>query len=419
MKFGDLSKKIEFAFHVFLLFFLMSAVLPLWQQMSGFPYDPVDGDPVQRGILLSGYLLTTPIILFNPIRALRVVGRSPLPWLLILWAAVTILWSESAEITVRRVIAVLLTTLYVLVLYIRYPFQSFLRLLGMAFFTAIFSSLLMVAFKPDWGIMSSVHQGAWEGVFVHKNSLGKVSVFALCFFSMLWLCSQNRRERAFWAGAFVLGAITLIGSRSVTALVVSGTTLIGAILLRVGRPWRKIWPVFLLIILLFASSIVLWAIQNGEVLVDALGRDVSLTGRIPLWQVLIPMGLEHPLGYGYGAFWLGLKGPSAEVWYALGWAVPNAHNGFLELWLHLGWVGLVLAFSLLGRIFIANLEPALAGSQEAVFWILFCIAFVTYNFVEVNLFNQNNIYWVLLAYASISTKWHRSGRRVSSLLPAT
>jgi exopolysaccharide production protein ExoQ len=387
-----------------MLFFLMSALLPLRQQMSGLPYDPVEGDPVQRGILLSGYLLTIPIFLFNPSRAFQVVSRGPVPWLMILWAAITILWSGSAEITVRRVIAVLLTTLYVLVLYLRYPFQSFLRLLGTAFFIAIFSSLLMVAFKPDWGIMSSVHLGAWEGVFVHKNSLGKVSVFALCFFTMLGSCSRNRRERVFWAGAILLGAIALVGSRSATALVVLGTMVLGAIVLRVGRPWRKVWPVFILLILLVGSGVVLWAIQNREILVDALGRDASLTGRVPLWQVLLPMGLENPLGYGYGAFWLGLKGPSAEVWHALGWAVPNAHNGFLELWLHLGWVGLGLGIILLGRIFTANLERALAGSHEAIFWILFCIIFTTYNFVEVNLFNQNNIYWVLLAYAYFSTQ---------------
>ena len=94
----------------------MNAFVPLWRQMSGFLYDPVEGDPVQRGTLLSGYLLTIPVIFFNPSRALQVVSRGPVPWLLILWAAITILWSGSADIALRRVVAVLLTTLYVLVL---------------------------------------------------------------------------------------------------------------------------------------------------------------------------------------------------------------------------------------------------------------------------------------------------------------
>lgn len=411
MKLSDLLIKIEFAFHVSTLLLLMNALEPLWLEMSGFLYDPVQGDPIQRGLLLSGYLLSIPIILFYPISTFRIASRSPLLWLMIVWAAFSILWSGSPDVTLRRVIAVLLTTLFSLALYLRYPFQSFLRLLGATFFLAILSSLLMVAFKPDWGIMGSIHEGSWRGVFIHKNNLGKVSVFALCFFASLWSSSRNRGQRVFWAGVFVLGALTLIGSRSATALVVVGTTALGAMLLRAAQPQRKAWPLLLLIILVIGSGVILLIIQNSEIFLDALGRDISLTGRVPLWQVLIPMGLKNPLGYGYGAFWLGWKGPSAEVWYALGWYLPNSHNGFLELWLDLGWVGLGLGIILLGKMLIGCLRPALSGSKEALFWMLFGIIFLTYNLVEVNFFGQNSIFWVLIAYAYFSAQLRLSGGR--------
>lgn len=408
MKFSELRKQIEFAIHVGMLFFLMSALVPLWRQMSGFSYDPVEGDSIQRGILLSGYLLTIPAILFHSKSALHVVIRSPTPWLMALWAALSILWSESPDITFRRVIAILLTTLFSLVLYLRYPFQSFLRLLGTAFFIVILLSLLMVAFKPEWGIMSSVHEGAWEGIFVHKNSLGKVSVFAICIFTTLWSLSHKASQRLFWVGAVLLGIVTLLGSRSASALVVASTMAPGIIILRVGRPWRKIWPMILLITLMTVGGAALLVIQNSEFLLNVLGRDISLTGRIPLWQVLIPMGLARPLGYGYGAFWLGWDGPSAEVWSKLNWYLPNAHNGFLELWLNLGWLGLGLGVILLGTIFVRNLKPAFTKSKEAIFWILFSIILIFYNLVEVNFFIQNNIYWVIIAYAHFSTQQPKS-----------
>ncbi len=335
--------------------------------------------------------------------------KSPLPWLLILWAAISMLWSGAPDITFRRVIAILLTSLYALVLYLRYPFQSFLRLLGVAFFIAIISSIIMVVLKPDWGINTAVQEGAWRGIFYHKNNLGKVSVFALCFFAMLWSLCRNRGQRLFWAGAFVLGMVTLLGSRSVSALVVFGTMTLGTFLIRVARPLRKVWLTLFLVILVIGSGAILLILQNSEVLFEALGRDVSLTGRVPLWQALIPMGLRQPLGYGYGAFWLGWSGPSAEVWSQFDFLYPNSHNGFLELWLDLGWVGLVLSIFLLARIFMKNLRPALSGSKEAICWILFWIILVTYNIVEVNLFNQNNIYWVILAFAYISTQKKSSG----------
>lgn len=404
MKIRDLLSKIEFVLHICMLLFLMNALEPLWIEMTGINYDPVQGDPIQRGILLCGYLLTIPIILIYPITSFRLVRRTPLLWLMILWAAVSILWSGSPDIAFRRVIAVLLTTLYALVLYLRYPFQSFLRLLGAAFFIAILTSLLMVVFKPDWGIMSVVLNGDWRGVFIHKNSLGKVSAFALCFFAALWSTGRNRRERIFWAGAFVLGAITLIGSRSVTGLVVFGSLAVGAIILRAARPWRKAWPVFLLIILIIGSGVILVIIQNSDVLLNTIGRDISFTGRVPLWQVLIPMGLKQPLGYGYGTFWLGWNGPSADVWSRVVWLPPNAHNGFLEIWLDLGWVGLGLGIILLAKMFMAFIGPALAGDKAAIFCMLLVLIIVIYNLVEVNFFDQNDIYWVIIAYAYLSAQ---------------
>jgi exopolysaccharide production protein ExoQ len=418
MKLTDFHNKIEFALHICILLFLMNAIEPLRREMSGLVFDPIEGDAIQRGILLTGYLLTIPIITIYPISSFRVMRRSPLLWFMILWAAVSILWSGSPDITFRRVIAILLTTLYALALYLRYPFQSFLRLLGATFFVAVISSLLMVAVVPDWGIMSVVLKGDWRGIFMHKNVLGKVSTFALCFFATLIFDSRNRGERLFWAGAFVLGMITLIGSRSATGLVVTGTMTLGALLLRAARPWGKAWPVFLMIILLIGSGVILLIIQNSEIVLDALGRDISLSGRVPLWQVLIPMGLKQPLGYGYGAFWLGWNGPSAEVWSRLAWRPNIAHNGFIDLWLGLGWVGLGLGIILLGRIFMKNLGPALTGSKEAVFWVLFCIIIITYNLVEETFFDQNIIYWVLIAYAYFSTQLRLLRGRVPLSLAA-
>ena len=404
MKVAEFSKKIEFALHICMLFFLMNALVPLWQQMSGNPYDAVEGDPIQRGILLSGYVITLSTILIYPRKAFRLVRKSPLIWILILWAALSILWSGSPDITFRRVIGILLTTLYTLVLYIRYPFQSFLRLLGVAFLIAILFSLLMVIFIPEWGIMSSIHEGDWEGVFVNKNSLGKVSIFALFFFASLFSFSRNRNQLVLWACAIILGIITLVGSHSVTALVVFGTMILGVFLIRAGRSWGKAWPIFLMLTSVICGGVLILTIQNSEVLFDALGRDTSLTGRVPLWDVLIPMGLRQPLGFGYGAFWLGWEGPSAEVWSRLNWFLPNAHNGFLEIWLNLGWVGLALGIMLLGKIFFVNLPLALTGSKEAIFWLILCLIIITYNLVEVNFFNQNNIFWVMIAYAYISTQ---------------
>ena len=56
------------------------------------------------------------------------------------------------------------------------------------------------------------------------------------------------------------------------------------------------------------------------------------------------------LGYGYGGFWRGLSGESGNVISYVGFGVPHAHSGYLNIWLQIGAVGLGL---FLASLFIA------------------------------------------------------------------
>jgi len=67
----------------------------------------------------------------------------------------------------------------------------------------------------------------------------------------------------------------------------------------------------------------------------------KLTGRIPLWGILLPEIGQHPwLGAGFAAFWSPDKHRQMEL--LLGKFVRSAHNGFLEEVLNTGIVGLAL-----------------------------------------------------------------------------
>jgi exopolysaccharide production protein ExoQ len=75
------------------------------------------------------------------------------------------------------------------------------------------------------------------------------------------------------------------------------------------------------------------------------GRDPSLTGRTIIWKVLAHSILKRPLlGYGFYAFWQGIRGESANVIYLTHWSFGYAHNGIIEIFLQLGSVGVVIFF---------------------------------------------------------------------------
>jgi O-antigen ligase len=132
-------------------------------------------------------------------------------------------------------------------------------------------------------------------------------------------------------------------------------------------------------------------------LVQAVGRDSTLTGRTDIWKDVLPLTVSPLFGAGYESFWLG---PRLDKIWSKDWgARPNqAHNGYLEVYLDLGWVGLFLlglvmiwgysgivsmlrSYSTIGRLKLAFFAVAAAynltehGFRELhPVWIMFLLA---------------------------------------------
>jgi exopolysaccharide production protein ExoQ len=82
-------------------------------------------------------------------------------------------------------------------------------------------------------------------------------------------------------------------------------------------------------------------------LAGMVGRDPTLTGRTDLWKYLLSMHTNPLLGTGYESFWLG---PRLEFVWRKFWLFNEAHNGYLDIYLNLGLVGLFL----LGGFLVAS-----------------------------------------------------------------
>lgn len=81
----------------------------------------------------------------------------------------------------------------------------------------------------------------------------------------------------------------------------------------------------------------------------------SLTGRIPLWEVVLTQIQDHPwLGVGFAAFWNSQNYPKMEQ--LVGFPVVSAHNGFLDMLLASGIVGLafLLTFCLCAMVTVTR-----------------------------------------------------------------
>jgi len=397
----SLFHKVEFAWHTVAFILLMGAFIPLWRQSTWGGIDPGLGDPVQRAFLGVAYLGMALLIL-HPRRALATARRSALLWLLVGWAIISVLWSALPDVTLRRAVSALLASLYGLLLVVRYPVRSVLQMLGIALAIVIIASLGAVLLFPEWGVMGPPHPGAWQGVLYHKNALGRTSILALLVF---WILAQDGKgfKKVAWLVLELAALVALVGSRSMTAILIGLILAVSWLFLRGMALLPRLLKPALLSLGLTAAFPALFILPDYlEDVLGLLGKDLTLTGRVPLWNSLIPLALERPLlGYGYGAFW-SATGPSAPVMALFRWAL-QAHNGYLDMWLEIGLLGVLIAFALLLITLVRTGQRAFQTRNAGVwrFAFLFTVFLLFYNVSEALLMEVNlgrGFYWVIFSY---------------------
>lgn len=328
----------------------------------------------------------------------KAVSRAVLAhrWTLVLLAfvAASVFWSQAPDVTVRHTIAILATSAFAWCLVARREPREVLLLMVIVL---TFSAVLTLY----WGIMDPAgavlpsEQPAWRGVYDTKNVLARAMVLnsVLC---MLLLIGQTRRRWLLW-GAMALSMVAGAMSLSATGLLVLGTL---AVLVRFSESLRLrvtlLIPLIVACILLLVGG-VLWLHAHVGELASDLGKDTTMTGRTQLWAVALLFIQRHPLlGYGFGGFWRGWVGDSGLYWAAIGWKTPHSHNGFVDLTLDLGVVGLAVCVIALATAFIAALKRArTARTTEAVAPLIMLSFIVLYNLTESSFLKHNTMLWVV------------------------
>ncbi|MCU1314384.1 MAG: O-antigen polymerase, partial [Acidobacteriaceae bacterium] len=284
----------------------------------------------------------------------------------------------------------------------RYSPRQLLRLLGWTFLIAIVCSVVVVAVMPDRGLDSALTNHGWRGIFVQKNTLGRLMALGVLVFS--FLASEYKAHRWRYGAAALVCAGMIIAARSATSAMAVPVLLVLIWLFALSRK-RSMWLVFptaMVALIGFACAVLLFV--DTEDLFLLLGRDATLSGRLEIWNAVIPKVMEHPwLGYGYSSFWMGLESKaSADLWSILGWHVPHSHNGFLDLAAELGFAGLGLF--LVGFFISMKYGLQWARSQRAMIglWPLAYLSFMfLFNLSESSILKQDNIFWVLYVATTV------------------
>src|SRR5262249_12652318 len=155
---------------------------------------------------------------------------------------------------------------------------------------------------PQFGVSHDLHEGALKGMFSHKNLLGRQMAFGAL---TLLIGRPTRIPQWLCYGCLPVTILLLLFSRSAGALITLAIVLGFYGLMRLPRKSRRSsTPLWIGLLPLLAALAVL-AFTNADIFLEPLGRDTSLTGRVPLWVAIGQAIGEHPwLGYGYAIFWV-------------------------------------------------------------------------------------------------------------------
>ncbi len=311
---------------------------------------------------------------------------------LVLLALISAAWSQDGGLTVRRGLAVLGTTLFAIDFAVRYSLRDQVRLfqyaLGLAVGLSVFVELFFHGLVPT---VDTVYPNAWNGAFVQKNDFARFVVLLAIIVLM-----RTRAGRRQWlvATATIAASFALILlCHSRTALVVFAAMLTLMPIFRLRRRGSKaLFAGIVGVLLLSASAAVFVDIGN---LTELLGRDATLTGRTNIWALALESASERPLlGYGYSAFW-NVAVEADRISSVLHWKVPHAHNGFIDLTLQLGLVGLGLLIAVYYVAIRGALRLAQDGLEREALWPLAYLAFtLLYQVTESTIFVGNTVLWM-------------------------
>jgi exopolysaccharide production protein ExoQ len=396
-----------------------------------------EGSPLDR-ILVSGLLCLGLLILIRRKVPWRSVKKEN-TWLILLIAymLISILWSEVPFISLKRWVRELTTVIMALVILTeREPRQAMETLFRRTVYVLIPFSILLIKYFPAYGVGYRWNGDVmWVGVTEQKNGLGRLCIISALF--LIWTLFRRWKGKEIGVPKFqtlaevvllVLALWLLKGPSDVTASASGFVALIVGLAAFAGLVWLKKQRIYLHPNVLMAITGLIIAIgtitpfsQGLSVagFTSLVSRDETLTGRTDIWAVLVPIAKRHPvLGCGFGGFWT--TRTETEVMTEAKVMVNEAHNGYLEVVLPLGFVGLLIT-SMFLLSFCRSAARALAYDYD---WASLCICFLlmaaVHNISESSFdsFTRHLMAMVLLLAVTLPAVTKRAQTKKSMAQPA-
>ena len=315
-----------------------------------------EGNPLDRVVYLILILLSLAVLRARAVRWSSLLAANATIVSFILFALLSVAWSDFPEVAFRRWVRDI--GHYVIILVVltdQHPLASIHAVVRRLCYALIPLSVVLVKYFPGLGTEYDIWTGApsFMGASTGKNGLGALCLLSGVFFLWdtlrRWPARHNQStQRIIFVNAAFMGMtlwlmqlsasatsqVCLLIAWAVILTCHSGTLKTRATVLKVALPTS--FALYFLLDLFWDVS---------DLATAALGREIGFTGRSDVWTVVLALNTNPLVGTGYESFWLGDR--LLTLWTVFQWHPTQAHNGYLEIYLNLGFVGLALVVGFL------------------------------------------------------------------------
>ncbi|MFK8252507.1 O-antigen ligase family protein [Ancylobacter terrae] len=253
----------------------------------------------------------------------------------------------------------------------------------------IFRMLVVVLFA-NMAVVAVTAPGpiGYEGLFPQKNGLGAAAAIGVLF-ALYRIGTRGGLARLVGLATLIVCLALLVLSRSKTSLglAVMVPPLMAALCIA-ARAGRLSVP--LLVVTLVGGAVLVYFIGVAayvwtfDSVAEALFGDPTLTTRTDIWAFATSLAGRNPwLGWGFESFWAtGVESPSFREAPGFVARMPHAHNGYIDIVLQTGFVGLALLAILILAAFSA--AGAVLRRAFGLGWLLVTLMFfmLLYNLLE-------------------------------------
>lgn len=394
----------------FILYFLAVLFNPSGPQWAEKSYDVSEmsmSNPVNQIVYSFIFVLAAVTIIPHYKKFIAWLNTEKFIIIFLIWCGITIVFAIDSFVSFKRYFQYVTTSLVFISFYLNSSDENnLIKILKNLFSIYAILTVIACVILPD---AKDPSFNTWRGFHATKNNLGQYASILIIFFSYYFLYSNSRINKIYSASFILISFFLLFGSFSMTNIVlicvffsVFLVTSSQKIFSPIGLGIKTYFFFIIVLALLFLVIIISFPTLISYFF-EITGKDPTLTGRTEIWALVLAQNINDLItGVGFQSFWIPEK--LSKIILFQYWMPNQSHNGYVDIILEIGIIGLVL-FILVQYSFFRNAKLY----SNNLLWIILTIYVLFLNLSESTLIRPHHFTNVML-YCSF---WTVSYKRFS------